>query len=45
MSMFKEFTQFLYDAYMFMTSGEDEVEAYRKLEREAEERRLDQEQK
>ena len=43
MSIFKEFAELIYDAYTYMTSWEDEVEVYKKLEREATERRLEQE--
>ena len=40
MSVFKEFAELVYDAYGIMTSWEDEVEAYKKHEREAAEKRL-----
>ena len=43
MSVFKEFAELVYDAYNIMTSWEDEVEAYKKYEREAIERRLSEE--
>ena len=43
MSVFKEFAELVYDAYGIMTSLEDEVEAYRKHEREAAEKRLSEE--
>ena len=43
MSVFKEFAELVYDAYDIMTSWEDEVEAYKKHEREAIERRLSEE--
>jgi hypothetical protein len=43
MSIFREFAELIYDAYNYMSSWEDEVEAYRKHEREATERRLSEE--
>ena len=43
MSIFREFAELIYDAYNYMTSWEDEVEVYKKIEREAAERRLEQE--
>lgn len=43
MSIFREFAELIYDAYNYMASWEDEVEVYKKIEREAAERRLEQE--
>ena len=43
MRMFKEFAKFMNDVLNIMTSWEDEVEAFRKYEREVEETRKEQE--
>lgn len=43
MSIFREFAELIYDAYNYLASWEDEVEVYKKIEREAAERRLEQE--
>ena len=43
MSIFREFAELIYDAYNYMASWEDEVEVYKKIEREAAEKRLSEE--